>query len=110
VSRIHPFLLSLVLTASCIFAASSYKITVPSDLSAGETLLKAGQYTLTLEGKMAVFKKGTVSIQIPIFVDKNTGKTAQTTLEINGKMIQAIDLGGTDLRITFRPSHGSSVN
>jgi hypothetical protein len=94
-----------LLTASVASAASSYKVTLPSDLFAGETQLKAGEYTMTLEGKLAVFKKGKESIQIPAIVEKNDKKYADTTLEISGTKIQSIDIGGTDMKIMFRASH-----
>jgi hypothetical protein len=94
-----------ILMASIASAAASYKINLPSDLFAGDTKLKAGDYTLTLEGKQAVFKKGKESIQIPVDVEKNEKKFSDTTLELDGAKIQAIDIGGTDMRITFRSSH-----
>jgi hypothetical protein len=99
------FLGLAILTASVVSAASSYKVTLPSDLFAGEVLLKAGDYTLTLEGKQAVFKRGKETIQIPAIVEKNDRKFSDTTLEINGGKIQSVDLGGTDMRIMFRSSH-----
>jgi hypothetical protein len=86
-------------------AASSYKIALPSDLYAGDVQLKAGEYTLTLEGKQAVFKKGKQSIQVPFSVEKSALKFPDTELEIDGMKIQSIDLGGTDMKITFRASH-----
>jgi hypothetical protein len=99
------FLSLALLSASVASAASSYKVTLPSDLFAGDTQLKKGEYTMTLEGKQAVFKRGKESIQIPVFVEKNDKKFGDTTLEISGTKIQSIDLGGTDMKIMFRPSH-----
>jgi hypothetical protein len=91
--------------ASLASAASSYKVNLPSDLLAGGTKLKAGDYTLTLEGKQAVFKKGKETIQIPADIEKNEKKFSDTTLELDGAKIQAIDIGGTDMKITFRSPH-----
>ena len=103
--KLTRFFLGLaVLMAGMAAAASSYKVTLPSDLSAGDVQLKAGEYTLTLEGKLAVFKRGKESIQIPAFVEKNDQKYEDTSLELVGSQMKAIDLGGTDMRITFRPS------
>jgi hypothetical protein len=93
-----------IFAASMASAASSYKVDVPSNLSAGDVQLKAGQYTITLEGKQAIFKKGKESIQIPVFVEKNPSKFSDTLLEIDGMTIYAIDLGGTDIKILFRRS------
>jgi hypothetical protein len=93
-----------VLAASLASAASSYKVTLTSDLSAGDVQLKTGEYSMTLEGKQAIFKRGKESIQIPVYVEKNDSKFPHTMLEIDGVTIRAIDLGGTDLRIMFRRS------
>jgi hypothetical protein len=87
------------------YAASSYKVTLPSDLFAGETQLKAGEYTLTVEAKQVVLKKGKESFSIPAVVEKNTSKFQETVLELTGTKIQAIDIGGTDLRIILRSAH-----
>jgi len=98
-------LIASVALALSSYAASSYKVSLPSDLFAGDVLLKAGDYTMTLEGKQAVFKKGKESIQIPAVVEKNDRKFSNTNLELMGTTIQAIDLGGTDMKIMFRSSH-----
>jgi hypothetical protein len=78
---------------------------VPSNRTAGDVPIKAGDYILTLEGKQVVLKRGKESIQIPALVEKNDKKFPVTTLELMGSKIEAIDLGGTDMKITFRPSH-----
>jgi hypothetical protein len=93
-----------IFVASLASGASSYKVDVPSNLSAGDVQLKAGEYTITLEGKQAIFKRGKESIQIPVYVEKNDSKFPHTMLEIDGMTIHAIDLGGTDTRILFRRS------
>jgi hypothetical protein len=104
--KLTPFFLGLALLAASVAgAASSYKFTLPSDLFAGDIQLKAGDYTVTLEGKLAVFKRGKESIQIPAFVEKNDKKFSDTTLEISGSRIHGIDLGGTDIKLMFRSSH-----
>jgi hypothetical protein len=103
--KIPQFLLGLtVFAVSVANAASSYKVTLPSDLFAGDVQLKAGEYTMTLEGKQAVFKKGKDSVQVPFNIEKNEKKFPDTTLELDGSKIQSIDLGGTDMKIMFRSS------
>lgn len=103
--KFNYFLLALaILMANIAGAASSYKVTLPSDLTAGDMQLKAGEYTLTLEGKQAVFKKGKESISILADVEKNGKKFPDTTLELKSGKIEAIDIGGTDMKITFRSS------
>ncbi len=101
---IHLTLRLAILAAGVASAASSYKVTLPSDLSAGDVQLKAGEYTLTLEAKQVVLKKGKESFQIPAVVEKNDRKFSDTKLELMGSKIQAIDIGGTDMKILFRRS------
>jgi hypothetical protein len=99
------FLGLAMLLTTVAFAASSYKVTLPSDLFAGDVQLKAGDYTLSLEGKEAVFTKGKTVIRVPAIVDKNEKKFPETGLEISGSKIQSIDLGGTNIMIKFRATH-----
>jgi hypothetical protein len=101
----HFFLCLAILVASMAGAASSYKVTLPSDLSAGDVQLKAGEYILTLEGKQAVLRKGKESFQIPAIVEKNDKKFQETLLELAGSKILSIDVGGTDMKIMFRSFH-----
>ena len=104
--KLTPFFLGLaLLAASVASAASSYKFTLPSDLFAGDVQLKAGDYTLSLEGKEAVFTKGKTVIRVPAIVDKNEKKFQETGLELSGSKIQSIDLGGTNIMIKFRATH-----
>lgn len=97
-------LLSLA-TAVSTYAASSYKVTFPMEVSVADAKLKSGAYTITLDGKDAVFTKGKEVIRIPVAVDKNLGKFSDTTVEMSGSTVQAIDLGGTNTRLVFRLSH-----
>ena len=103
--KVSQFSLGFAILMSVASAASSYKVTLPSDLTAGDTQLKAGEYTVTLAGKQAVFKKGKESIQVPAVVEKNDKKFPDTLLEISGTKIESIDIGGTDLKIMFRSPH-----
>lgn len=84
-------------------AASAYKVTLPSDLSVGGTKLKSGDYTVSVEGKQAIFKRGKDTFSIPVDVEKGDKKFSQTTLELDGANIKRIDLGGTDSILVFQP-------
>ena len=104
--KLNQLFLGLALfVGSLASAASSYKITLPSDLFAGDVQLKAGDYIVTLEGKEAVFTKGKTVIRVPAIVDKNEKKFPETGLELSGSKIQSIDLGGTNIMIKFRATH-----
>jgi hypothetical protein len=82
-------------------AASSYKVTLPSDLSAGDVMLKAGNYKVEVEGNQATFKQGKEEINVPATVETGTSKFPDTLLEASGTNLQAIDIGGTTTKIVF---------
>jgi hypothetical protein len=82
-------------------AASTYKVTLPSDLSAGSVMLKAGDYKVDVEGNQATFRQGKQEIKVPATVEQSTRKFTDTTLESSGTNLQAIDLGGTTMKIVF---------
>ena len=90
-----------VLLCAVSVAASSYRVNVPSDLIAGSTLLKKGDYVVTIESRVALLKKGAEVFRISAVIDKDTHKFRDTELEIEDGRIKAIDLGGTDMKIVF---------
>jgi hypothetical protein len=90
-------------------AASSYKVTIPSDIWAGDTQLKAGDYKVTVEGDKATFMKGKQTVQVPASVEKATVKTPETTLESTGTKLQAIDIGGTTTKIVIAPAKSATT-
>lgn len=83
-------------------AASSYKVTIPADTWAGDTQLKAGDYKVVVEGNQATFVHGKQSIQVPATMEKNTNKAPETTLETSGTKLQAIDIGGSTMKIVIK--------
>lgn len=90
-------------------AASSYKVNIPSDIWAGDTQLKAGNYKVTVDGSMATFTQGKQTIQIPASVEKGTSKASDTMLESTGTKLQAIDIGGTTTKIVIAPGKTSTT-
>jgi hypothetical protein len=98
--------LALVLAGALLSAAaSSYKVTLPSDLSIGDAKLKSGEYTVSLQGKEAVFKMGKLSISVPVDIEKGAKKFSETTLEMSGGNLRVINLGGTDTILVFQAPH-----
>lgn len=90
-------------------AASSYKVNIPSDIWAGDTQLKAGDYKVTVEGNMATFMKGKQTVQVPASVEKATVKVPETVLESSGTKLEAIDIGGTTTKIVIAPGKNSTT-
>jgi hypothetical protein len=106
IQRLPLGLAALVL---CIFAipalaAPIYKFTLPSDVSIGNTKLKSGEYTVSIEGKQAVFKRGGKQVaQIPVDVEKSDHKFSDTTFEMTKDSLRVINLRGTDTMLVFEP-------
>ncbi len=91
-------------------ASSSYRITIPADTWAGDTQLKAGDYKVTVEGNQATFKHGKREhVQVPASMEKNTNKSPETTLETSGTKLQAIDIGGSTMKIVIKGGKSSTA-
>lgn len=91
------------------FAASSYRVTIPSDIWAGDTQLKAGDYKVQVEGNQATFTHGKQTIQVPASVEQSATKNAETSLEATGTKLQAIDIGGSTMKIVIKPGKGGTA-
>ena len=90
-------------------AASSYKVSFPSDTWAGDTQIKAGDYKVTVTGNQAVFTTGKQTVQVAASVENNASKFSDTMLEASGNKLQAIDLGGTTTKIVFKSAKAGAV-
>ena len=84
-------------------AASSYSVTLTSDISAGTTQLKAGTYKVEVEGNQAIFKQGKDTTQVPVSVEKNGTKFRYTTVQTVDSKLQAIELGGSNTKLVVAP-------
>jgi len=90
-------------------AASSYKVTLPSDITAGATKIKAGEYQVQVEGNQAIFKQGKTSTTIPVAVENNATKFRYTSVETVSSELKAIDLGGTTTKLVIAPAKSGSA-
>ena len=90
-------------------AASTYKVTIPSDTWAGDTQLKAGNYKVTVEGNQAVFTAGKQSVKVAASMETSTAKYSDTMLESTNNKLSAIDLGGTNTKIVFNSAKSSAA-
>jgi len=90
-------------------AASTYKVTIPSDTWAGDTQLKAGDYKVTVDNNQATFKMGKQTISVPASVENGSSKFSDTTLESTGTKLQSIDIGGTTTKIVFKAGKAAAT-
>jgi len=90
-------------------AASSYSVTLTSDMSAGNTQLKAGNYKVEVEGNQAIFKQGKETAQVPVTVEKNATKFRYTTVQTVDSKIEAIELGGSTTKLVVAPAKATGT-
>jgi hypothetical protein len=98
---------ALSLCSLGIASAKSYDIVLSTAAMAGSTELKPGEYKLKVEGSQAVFTgaQDSKSIAVPVKVENNDKKFNYTTVETSNQdgmdNIRAIDLGGSNTRLTL---------
>jgi hypothetical protein len=90
-------------------AASSYKVKLERPLSVGSTELKAGEYSVELQGNKAVFRSGKSVIEVPATMGKIEQKYRWTSVVTEGSNIQEIDFGGTTESILFTANGTGAV-
>jgi archaellum component FlaF (FlaF/FlaG flagellin family) len=99
--------LALALTTFAIgiaSAASNYSITIATVTHVGQTELKPGDYKVTVEGDKVTFKNGKDTVEVPATVEKGAKKYPVTLMDSSGAQLQDIELGGTTMKLVFKPS------
>jgi hypothetical protein len=98
---------ALTLSSLGIASAKSYDIVLNAPARAGATELKPGDYKLKVEGSQAVFTdaENAKSVSVPVKVENSDKKFKNTAVESTNQngmdTIQAIDLGGSNTRLTL---------
>src|SRR5215813_9841421 len=98
---------TLALASLSIASAKSYDIVLTSPVSAGNTQLKAGEYSLKVEGEQAVFtdvetgKKFTAPVKLENGSKKFELTAVGTTNQNGSDRIQTIELGGSSTELVF---------
>ena len=82
-------------------ASSHHKVTLDRPLTIGGTELKAGEYSVEMQGGKAIFKSGKSVIEVPATTGKSEQKYYRTSLVIDGSKLQEIDFEGTTESILF---------
>jgi len=101
---IKSFLLICVVGASSIGIASakSYSFTLSAPVKAGSTLLKAGEYEVSVKGNQAVFTKDSgKAVSVPVKVEQSDKKFDATSVDTSNDTIREIDLQGSNTKLTF---------
>jgi hypothetical protein len=98
---------ALTLSSLGIASAKSYDIVLSAPAKAGATELKPGDYKLKIAGSQAVFTdaENAKSVSIPVKVENSEKKFNNTVVESTSQdgmdNIHAIDLGGSNTRLTL---------
>jgi hypothetical protein len=96
------FMCVVGVTSIGIASAKSYSITLSSPAKAGATMLKAGDYEVSVKGSEAVFTNGSAkSVSVPVKVEQSDKKFENTAVDADNNSIKEIDLGGSTTRLTF---------
>jgi len=102
------FVGAITLSSLGIASAKSYDVILSQPAMAGDTELKAGEYKVKVEGSQAVFtdvQNAKSSVSVPVKIENSDKKFNNTALETNNQngtaSIQAIDLGGSNTRLTL---------
>ncbi len=96
----------LVVSSLGVLSAKSYQINLSNPAKVGTLQLKAGQYSVKVDGANAVFTDDhNKSYKIPVKVGKSEKKFDGTRVESvkdgNADRVNAIDLGGSDTVLGF---------
>ena len=98
---------ALALFSVGIASAKSYDIVLDQTTKAGSTELKAGRYSVKVDGAQATFKDkdSAKSYTAPVTVANSETRFDQTTVETdaqNGSVsLREIDLGGSKTKLQF---------
>ncbi|MDE3196469.1 MAG: hypothetical protein KGN84_09005 [Acidobacteriota bacterium] len=105
---------ALTLSSIGIASAKSYDVVLGQNVKAGNTELKAGQYSVKVEGSQATFKdkSSSKSYTAQVTVVNSDKKFDQTTVLTNKSgdsvTVKEIDLGGSKTKLTFPNGTGSA--
>ncbi len=102
----HMRLLIFALLAVSLASAKTYTFTLSETTQAGSTKLKAGQYTLSLEGSKVILKDSSGhNVAATAKVENSDQEYKDTRVSVTnagqGAQLKSIDVGGSKFRIVF---------
>ena len=101
------FTATLALATLTMASAKSYEISLQNNVQAGNVQLKAGQYSLKVEGSNAIFTdvQSAKSFTAPVKVDTGSKKFNVTMVDTDKtgatESIKSIELGGSKTTLEF---------
>jgi len=100
---------TLALASFAVAYAKSYDITLDNTVKAGPTQLKAGEYSVKVQGNTAIFKSDTdgKTYTAPVKLEAAKGPKHEATAvvvdtEKGGKVLKSIEVGGSHTTLEFQ--------
>jgi len=94
---------SLALLAS---AALTYKVTLPESAVIGDSVVKAGDYRIVVNGDKATLTTGRTTLEVPVKLETGKQKfhytSVDTRLEGGKTILDDIQVGGTTTILVFK--------
>jgi hypothetical protein len=91
--------------AALASAASAYKVTLNEPAQIAGSVLKAGDYRITVNGDKATLTTGKTSIEVPVKVETGKEKFSYTSVESRSEagknILDDIRVGGTTTTLVF---------
>ncbi len=85
-------------------AASSYHVTFYQPVVVNGAKLKPGDYSVEVNGSMAMIKHGKTVAEAPVKVENDSAKYKTNSVRLDGDQVSEIRLGGTNTRLVFGSS------
>lgn len=105
VAKASIIFISLFLAVAAMAKAKRYEVQVSSTVEAGGTQLKAGTYQLEIDGNSLVFYQGKKEVaKVPVRTEELPTKNNETSMNMSGGKLTAIQLGGTKTRLVLEGS------
>lgn len=103
VAKASIIIISLFIAVAAMAKAKRYEVQISSAVEAGGTQLKAGTYQLEVDGDSLVFYQGKKEVaKVAVRTEELPKKNEETSMNMSGGKITAIQLGGTKSRLVLQ--------
>lgn len=105
VAKASIIFISLFLAVAAMAKAKRYEVQLSNTVEAGGTQLKAGTYQVEVDGNSLVFYQGKKEIaKVPVRSEELQTKNEETSMNMSGGKLTAIQLAGTKTRLVVEGS------
>jgi hypothetical protein len=91
------------LLAVAAYAGTAYKVELAAPAKVGAVELKAGQYSVAVDGGKITFTKDrAMVVEAPVTVETATQKFKETMVETSGGSVKAISFRDTTMKVVLK--------